>query len=98
MTTVIHRCDQNDNEAHIFIIREDEAHRWSVTTPDSKTGGIFAQADEACRFARGEARTREHAEVVIVGDACVDIEVFDHDRLTEIVHVNVSNRAPETDR
>jgi len=69
-------CSSNDAEGY-FVVSRTSDNRWCVTTPDQRTGGFFSSEDDAHRFARTEARNRGHAEIIVVGEAGLDIEVFD---------------------
>ena len=90
----IHRCYGAHDIAGIFVIRQTIDRNWCVSTPDQRTGGLFSSIDEAHRFARNEARNHAHAEVIVVGDASLDIEVFDGSRLASSAHVDDAGLVP----
>ena len=85
---IIHKCYGEHDVAGLFVIRQTIGKSWCVSTPDHRAGGFFRSMDEAHRFARNEARNHAHAEVIVVGDASLDIEVFDDSELATSLHVD----------
>jgi hypothetical protein len=90
----IHRCYGERDIAGFFVIRQTIEKNWCVSTPDQRTGGFFRSMDEAHRFARNEARNHARAEVIVVNDAGLDIEVFDDARLASSLHVDDAGLSP----
>lgn len=93
----IHKCyGGHQDVSGIFLIRQSIDRNWCVSTPDHRTGGFFRSVDEAHRFARNEARNHAHAEVIVVNDAGLDIEVFDDSKLASSLHIDDDAGLPPT--
>ena len=90
--SAIHRCNHDQGSSLTFIVRRTKQSQWLVSTPDHSTGGFFRSAEDAKRFARGEARLRKHGEVVVMGDHCVDVEVFEQAQKIKVFHLDATSR------
>jgi hypothetical protein len=86
--SAIHRCDDDQGSSLTFIVRRTNQSHWLVSTPDHSTGGFFRSAEDAKRFARSEARLRKHGEVVVMGDDCLDVEVFEQAHKIKVFHLD----------
>ena len=88
--SAIHRCYDDQELSLSFIVLRTNQSNWLVSTPDHSTGGFFRSAEDAKHFARGEARLRKHCEVVVIGDDCLDVEVFEQAHKIQVIHLDVS--------
>lgn len=73
-------------KAGTFIVRRSGRSDWFVSSPDRRTGGVFRSMDDAWHFARSEARSHRHGEVIVLGDSALDIESYRDARKTKSVH------------
>ncbi|GHD24400.1 hypothetical protein GCM10016234_40570 [Tianweitania populi] len=93
--SVIHRCDDDQRSTCTFIICCTKENQWLVFTPDRSTGGFFRSAEEARRFARSEARSHSHGEVIVMSDDGCDVETFEQARKANVFHLDAGrNPAP----